>query len=211
MSIQLELTVTAGKPIYRGHDHYWSVIRDLGKSGRFTKNEVALRCNDPKDKCIDDFIGRLKLAGYLRVAETTYGPTEHNGRARRDVYELVKRPVQTPILNRDGSVGTQGLGRLNMWTAMRALPQFDKRELAAAASTEDVNVTVETASDYARRLYKAGYLQIVRKSKPGMACIYRLKHSLNTGPKPPMILRSKMVYDQNRGEVIGPVIAEEAA
>ncbi len=29
MSIQLELKVTAGKPIVRGHDHYWSVIKDI--------------------------------------------------------------------------------------------------------------------------------------------------------------------------------------
>lgn len=210
MSIQLELRF-AGRPVYRGHDHYWSVIRDLGKRGWFTKQEILERCNDSKDKCLMDFMRRLIKAGYVRVVKTTFVPTPGKRQLKRDVYELLKRPALTPILNRDGSAGTQGLGQLNMWTAMKALPQFDNKELAAVASTEDVNVTVAAAGEYARHLCRAGYLQIVSKPKPGAGCIYRLRKSLYTGPKPPMILRTKLVYDQNRGEVIGPVIAEEAA
>ena len=42
MSIQLELKVTAGKPIYRGHDHYWSVIRDLGKNAHLLVSSSLL-------------------------------------------------------------------------------------------------------------------------------------------------------------------------
>jgi ribosomal protein S8 len=211
MSIQLELKVTAGKPIYRGHDHYWSVIRDLGKNAHFTKHEIAQRSNDPTDKCIDDFLGRLKKAGYVETVESTFGPTAKNGRARRDVYRLVKRPAATPIINRDGSVGQQGLGQLHMWNTMRALGGFNKHELAVASTTDEVSVSVETASRYARLLEDAGYLQVLRPGGAGVARIWRLKPSMNTGPNAPKILKSKIVYDANLQEVMGTPIAEECA
>jgi len=209
MSIQLELQVTAGKPVYRGHDHYWSVIRDLGKKAHFTKFEIAQRSNDPTDKCIDDFLGRLKKAGYIETVESTYGPTAKNGRARRDIYRLVKRPAATPMLNRDGSVGQQGLGQLHMWNAMRALGPFSKHELSVSATTDDVGVSVETASRYARLLEEAGYLQVLRPGGPNVPRLWRLKPSMNTGPNAPKILRSKLVYDPNRGEIVGAPVAEE--
>ncbi|WFE92283.1 hypothetical protein K1718_13235 [Roseibium porphyridii] len=211
MSIQLELRVTAGKPIYRGHDHYWSVIRDLGKNAHFTKFEIAQRCNDPTDKCIDDFLGRLKKAGFIETVKTTYGPTAKNGRARRDVYRLVRRPATTPLLNRDGTVGIQSLGQANMWKAMRAVSQFNKHELAVVATTDEVTVSVETASRYARLLDQAGYLQVLKAGGPGVPRVWRLKPSMNTGPKAPKILRSKMVYDSNRMEIMGRPQAEECA
>ncbi|WP_298815431.1 hypothetical protein [uncultured Roseibium sp.] len=60
MSIQLELRVEAQKPIYRGHDHYWTVIRDLGRNGNlFTFQEIDLRCNDTDGECIGEFLRRL--------------------------------------------------------------------------------------------------------------------------------------------------------
>ncbi len=32
---------------------------------------------------------------------------------------------------------------------------------------------------------------------------------MNTGPLPPIILRAKGVFDQNRHEIVGPVVTEE--
>ncbi|ADZ70091.1 hypothetical protein [Polymorphum gilvum] len=212
MPIQLELKVTAGTPVYRGHDHYWSVIRDLGAGGGlFTRDEVCKRCNDPTDRCIDDFLGRLKKAGYLKVVRSEFGPTARGGKARADVYELLKRPAQTPIVNRDGSIGTQGLGQAQMWTAMRSLPHFTKHELAIVASTELVRVAVEAASRYARLLEKAGYLQVVRGGRPGTPRVWRLKPSMNTGPQAPKILTGKVVWDANRQQVMGTMDAVEVA
>lgn len=211
MSIQLELRVTAGKPIYRGHDHYWSVIRDLAKGGHFTRHEIAQRSNDPTDKCIDDFLNRLKKAGYIETVDTEFVPTAKNGRMRRDIYNLIKNSSATPMINRDGSIGQQGLGQVHMWTAMRALAQFTKQELAISATTDDVDVSIETASRYARLLEKAGYLQILRPGGPNVARIWRLKPSMNTGPNAPKILRTKVVYDTNRQEIMGTPVAEECA
>lgn len=212
MSIQLELKVTSGKPIYRGHDHYWSVIRDLGKGGaEFTFAELAGRSNDPTNRSIGDYTRRLVKAGIIEVARTEKIPAQGGGLVDRNVYRLLRRPSKTPILNRDGSKGTQGLAQQHMWVAIRSLKQFDKHELALAAATEDVEIALNTALNYATHLFKAGYLLVVRSSGPGLPAVWRLKPSMNTGPAAPKILRSKMVYDANRREIMGSPIAEECA
>lgn len=211
MSIQLELRVSNGKPVLRGHDHYWCVIRDIGKHNPFTLAEVAARSNDPRDKSIRDFLGRLVKAGYIEVLRTDHGPTARGGSVARHIYKLVRRPTATPIINRDGSIGTQGLANGQMWNAIRSLKQFDKRELALAATTADVQVEINTALAYARHLSNAGYLIVIRQGKSTTSSIWRLRPSMNTGPEAPRILRSKMVYDVNRGIVMGSPVAEECA
>ena len=52
-------------------------------------------------------------------------------------------------------------------------------------------------------------LLVAAAGGPGRECRWRLKGSADTGPKPPMILRSKMVYDQNVGVIVGEPLAEE--
>ncbi|MEP0406290.1 hypothetical protein [Roseibium sp.] len=212
MSIQLELKVTAGRPVYRGHDHYWSVIRDLGKDGAaFTFAEIAGRCNDPKDDCITDFLRRLVKAGFVKVTSTRRITTNVGSTTDQRTYELIKRPSATPILNRDGRAGKQGLGQVQLWNAIRAMARFDATELAIAASTDEVSIERQSALAYCRHLEKAGYLQIIRKGSGRVSRVWRLRPKLNTGPKPPMILRTKMVWDQNRAEIIGTPVAEVAA
>ncbi|QFT70718.1 hypothetical protein FIU93_28295 [Labrenzia sp. THAF35] len=213
MSIQLELTVTAGTPIFRGHDHYWSVVRDLGKDRRtFTRREVALRSNDRDDTCVGDFLKRLHAAGFLEVIDQKrLANTAGGGTALHNVYRLLKRPSATPIINRDGTPGTQGLAQLHLWNAMRALSSFTLIELAVSASTDSVEVPRETAKRYVTHLSRAGYLQVLRQASPKVQQIWRLKSSMNTGPNPPKILRTKVVYDANRKEIMGRPVAEECA
>lgn len=217
MTIQLELRVTTGKPVYRGHDHYWSVIRDLGKAGRlFTFQEIDLRCNDLDGENIGEFLRRLTRAGFVDIVETRQistagqGPTNQKT-IRQRIYRLLKRPSATPILNRDGSPGKQGRGQVQIWNAIRSLSAFDIKELAIAASTEEVPVKHETAQTYVIRLETAGYLQVLRKGRGRTRGIWRLNPAMNTGPKPPKILRSKLVYDANLKQIMGPVLAEEVA
>lgn len=213
MSIQLELRVTSGKPVLRGHDHYWCVIRDLGKlkTNTFSFSQIAERCNDPKDKSIGDYLHRLQKGGFVEVVHTEFSPTQRGGSVARNVYRLLKRPTATPILNRDGTAGKQGLCNMQMWRAIRSLKQFDKRELSLAATTSEVAVAVNTALTYAHHLANAGYLIVVRKGRSTTPTIWRLRPSMNTGPEAPKILRSKMVYDVNRNEVMGVPVAEECA
>lgn len=211
MSIQLELQVTTGKPIYRGHDHYWSVIRDLAKGGNFTRREVAQRSNDRDDYCIADFLKRLEKAEFVEVVSKEKQPNPHGGFFHFNVFRLLKRPIATPAIARDGTVGSQGLGQVNLWNAIRTLSGFNSPELAIAATTKTIEVQTATARRYCRHLQDAGYLQIVRSGGPGVPRIWRLKPSMNTGPRPPKILRCKAVYDTNKNKIMGTQIAEEVA
>jgi hypothetical protein len=212
MSIQLELRVTPGTPVYRGHDHYWQVMRDLGKgNAEFTLAEVAGRSNDPRDKSIGDFIHRLIKAEIVEVSRTFQDATARGGSVKHNVYRLLSRPTKTPIINRDGSVGTQGAKNANMWTAMRCLSQFTKHDLAIAAATDDLPISVHSAATYIHHLLKAGYLLIMRPSRSRNPAVWRLKPSMNTGPEAPRILKTKVVYDVNKGQVMGAPVAEECA
>ncbi|QDG74430.1 hypothetical protein [Labrenzia sp. PHM005] len=212
MSIQLELRVTTANPICRGHDHYWRVIRDLTNDGdTFTRRDVAQSANDRTDKCVADFIKRLVAAGYAEIIEQRQHDAMSNDIGIFNVYRLLKRPARTPIVNRDGTLGVQGLAQFNMWTSMRALNSFDSVELAAVSSTDKVEVQKTTAQRYARHLQDAGYLAILRPGAPNVGRIWRLKPSMNSGPNPPKILRSKMVYDTNLKKIMGTPVATEVA
>lgn len=89
----------------------------------------------------------------------------------------------------------------NIWTAMRQLKSFSPRDLAAHATTEETEVTLEVAQDYCRALLGAGYLAVARKAVPGKTlAIYRL--TMNTGPLAPREKRVRAVFDANTEETI---------
>ena len=89
----------------------------------------------------------------------------------------------------------------NMWTAMRQMKSFSPREVAAHATTEETEVTLEAAQDYCRALLGAGYLAVARKAVPGKtAAIYRL--TKNTGPRAPRVSRVRAVVDANTEQTI---------
>lgn len=211
MPIQLELRVTSGTPIYRGHDHYWSVIRDLAKTGDFSRHEIEGRSNDRDGKCIADYLKRLELAGFILSVEPSAAIASPLDRKSPKIYRLIKRQVNTPSINRDGTLGKLGSGQLHMWNAMRSLPRFNSMELSLAATTQEISVQKATALGYARHLQDAGYLQILRPGGPNVQRIWRLKPSMDTGPRPPKILRCKAVYDVNKGRIMGTQVAEEVA
>lgn len=204
MSIVLELTVSSGKPILRGHDHLWSVIRELGRDGAtFAVADLDGRSNMRRDS-IADYLKRLARAGYVSPAGW-----RQDGHRRHQLWRLDRRPTATPSLRRDGAAGGQGAGQLQMWTAMRQMGAWAARELAMTATTDDCRVSVETAKSYARRLEQAGYLAVLDPGGPGRQKHWRLKPGMNTGPKAPMILHTKLVWDANRRKPMGPVLAEE--
>jgi hypothetical protein len=59
---------------------------------------------------------------------------------------------------------------------------------------------------YATALRDAGYLIA---SGPKHRLSFQLKPSMNTGPKAPRLLRTRMVFDPNRGVVAGEIVAEQ--
>lgn len=106
-----------------------------------------------------------------------------------------------------------------MWRTLRLLPgDTNARELAAHAATVAVPVSLSAAEHYLGALNAAGYLLRTQAGKglgkagKGIAARYRLKPARNTGPRPPMICKTKVVYDPNEDEVVwAPFVTDEDA
>lgn len=196
----------------RGHDHYWELIRDLGKGGdSFTVKDVV-GATTAHHSTVDDFIRRLQRAGIIEAAGK-----KGEGHWAQKQFRLVETPRETPSLRRDGTRGDYGRSRQNMWNVIRG-PQgregLTGPDLAMLAATDEVAVAEASAREFLQRLHKAGYLTITepKASRPvARSARYRLKPSMNTGPQAPKLLRAKIVYDPNNRTVVGGAVAEEEA
>jgi hypothetical protein len=144
-----------------------------------------------RPESVRDYVVGLENGGYLeRVDPSEMGPgVAACWRLVRDI------GFEAPRVRKDGTPVTQGQGRENMWNAMRIMRFFTARELAVAARTPDCFVKESTAADYAKHLWHAGYLA---KSDDG---VYRMLPTAYTGPKAPMIQRTKVVWDPNQNKV----------
>ncbi len=206
MSIVLSFATPPGKPVLRGHDHFWQVIRDLDAGGLWSVPDIRARCGGRVDlSTVRDFVKRLREGG---IAEPV------GLRERQRVYRLLTAPRVTPCLRRDGEPGRQGRGQIQMWNMIRGplgRDGFSWKDVALYASTEAVAIKPATAKSYVETLAEAGYLACLRRGRPRHPALYRLRPAMNTGPLPPLILRSQIVFDQNRGEAVGPVAAREVA
>lgn len=193
MPIVLKLRIGGCERLLRGQEHFWQVMRRLSREhGSFSIREIDLASNAPKG-AIGRYVRDLVAIGHVQSC----------GEGR---YEIVRDQAATPRIGRR-STGTQA-----MWNVLRGPLGRDGltyRDVAAFASTERSPVSPETARAFLRTLFDAGYLVTLGKGKAGNPTVWRLKPAMDTGPMPPMILRSKLVYDQNANKVMGEPLAEE--
>lgn len=97
----------------------------------------------------------------------------------------------------------------NLWTAIRALQSFSTKDVALQASTDDLWITEAVAEQHLRRLRDAGYVVAVR-DLASRSSTWRLVPRMNTGPKPPLFLQVRLIFDRNlRRGTEGP-FSEEA-
>jgi len=187
----------------RGHQGYWQLIREAHyRDGAFTVWDIEGQTNADR-KAVRDYIRRLEKAGIVAEA----GFTERGEKVRR----LISDPgPEAPRLRRDGSPAREtGRGNEQLWRAARMLGQFTLQELSTAASTDEVQVSRETAKTYCRHLHRAGYLARVnggeaRRGETPKPIVYRLLPSAYTGPLAPQIQLTRFVFDPNMGRVVGP-------
>jgi hypothetical protein len=203
MSIILALKVDKSRPLRRGAAYVWSVIRELtagpdGIDRPVTLRQLVLRTDDVSDSTLRGFMRTLAGAGIVEPLA---------GKPLR--WRVLKRPTQLPPMTRDGKPTASKTQQ--MWNAIRALPSFTAAEVAIAASIEDSVVALHSAKTYVLLLAHAGYLKVERAGGPNVPAIYRLKPSMNSGPLPPRVLRTKLVFDPNRNEIVGPAEAEEVS
>ena len=207
MSIVLKLQVGSAERLLRGQAHYWKVMRTAqAERGEFTTADIRNSSNASSGDILT-FVRGLIAAGYVEIAGET-GRKFIGGRAER-TYRIVRDQAECPRLSKTGA---QHTGQRNMWNVLRGPLGRDSvtaRDLAAYASTEAIPVSIVSAKSYLAMLAAAGYLTCPVKSGAGKLTQWRLNPSMNTGPQPPMILRTKLVYDQNANKVMGEPEAEE--
>ncbi len=115
--------------------------------------------------------------------------------------------IEAPRVDRKGNM-VRPTATENMWRTMRIIGDFTPAELAVRASTAETRVADETAKTYVGLLASAGYLTLVEQGHPYIRGVgakqnrYRLMASKYTGPRPPMIQRTKCVYDPNLGKIV---------
>ena len=175
----------------------WEAIRAMGTEAEWDKYTIARRA-DVEDQTVGTYIQALVKGGI--VVETCR--EKHGNVAQKVCYRLaIDKGLDAPRLRRDGSPVVQGLSQEQMWRTLRMMnADTNFRELAAHASTPGVPVSPAAASDYIQVLYHAGYLTQTRAGGPAKPARYKLKK--NTGPRPPMLCRTRVLYDPNVGEVV---------
>lgn len=176
----------------------WEAIRK--HAGKFTCLDIA-RKTKINEGTLYTYLQSLEKGGFLtghRPANAPVGSTKK--------WELTRdNGMEAPRLTRDGKPVVQGLATEAMWRSMRIIGDFNFRELAAFASTPDVPVVEVAAKAYVAALNAAGYLTVTKDAFTGKAASlarYRIAPGKNTGPRAPMIQRTKSVYDPNTNTVV---------
>lgn len=187
----------------------WEAIRRQGVDGAiFTEDDISRKLLDVELDIIRDYRRALQAAGVIAVV------TEHTPQSAAS-YQLKKDcGMDAPRLRKDGTPVTQGLAQEQMWRTLRMLTGLDinAREMAAHASTPAIAVAEVAAKHYFKALFAAGYLLRTREGKSGLQARYRLKPARNTGPRPPMVCRTKVVWDANEHKIVWqPPVSEEDA
>lgn len=202
MSIVLKLTAKKGKPILRGCDHFWSQMMSYALTdASFGIAEIFDNSNAHRTNIVD-FVRRLEKAGFIEPIPLI--------EPQRWIVRIKQR--STPKVRRDGSVIVGASKQQAMWNTMRSPVSrtgFTASDIMAWGSTDDMRIARDTAKSYIAYLANAGYLIQLAPGGPNKLALWRLAPAMNTGPLPPMVLRTRVVFDQNRHEVVGESTAEE--
>jgi len=190
----------------------WEAIR-AQRGAEWTRYHIA-RVADVKDGTVATYVQSLEKAGIVAVSRQE----KASSGASICFYKLARdEGIEAPRVRRDGARVTQGMAQEQMWRTLRMLnADINTRELVAHASTPEIPVAVSAANDYLQILHAAGYLIRTVAGKGtgngGIQARYRLSAVRNTGPRPPMVCRTRVVYDPNLDKVVyQPHVTEEDA
>lgn len=193
----------------------WEAIRARGVEADWTRCQIA-RAAGVDDSTVSTYMQALVKAGIVvKVSEERISNVASEVSYRLDRDE----GLEAPRLRRDGSRVTQGFAQEQMWRALRLLKaDTNGRELAAHASTSAMPVSEGAADAYLGALKLAGYLACTREGKglgragKGIQARYRLLPARNTGPRPPMVCKLRVIYDPNEDKVVhAPPVTDEDA
>jgi hypothetical protein len=192
----------------------WEHIRAMGEEDKIFSAAGISREIKVETDAVRDYLNCLLAAKIVHVINA------HEGRGKERLYFLDRdEGIEAPRVRKDGTRVTQGLAQEQMWRTLRLLSgDTCGRELAAHASTPTIPVSEVAAQHYLLMLNQAGYLNCTKEGRglgfkgAGIQARYRLKPGRNTGPRPPMVCRAKVVYDPNEDKVVwAPPVSDEDA
>ncbi|WP_028536180.1 hypothetical protein [Paludibacterium yongneupense] len=192
----IDLEMTGGKSKRQA---MWEAIRQ--RHANFTLTEVA-RAVETDTGTTKTYLQSLEKGGFIETLNPIRGGHEEKR------YRLARdNGLEAPRLTRDGSPVVQGRAQEQLWRTMRMIgADFNYLELAGLASTEAVPVAPIAARDYLKHLAHAGYVMVVAKGQGrglgGVPTRFRFNPTRYTGPRPPMVQRTKSIYDPNLGKVV---------
>lgn len=196
---RLQVETKMNLRVRRWRQGLWELIREIGAEGRvWNRRDLIDAPAAPHPDTIRDYLRGLEAAGIIAAAGA-------------GLYRLVQDlGPEAPRVRIDGSRVQPSLGQDHMWrTIQMSHSGFTATDLAIGARTEEVSVSIPTAKSYAQRLCKAGYLDVLMGGRPGRETVYALKPGMRTGPRAPMILATKIVWDPNLGKPMGAAEADE--
>lgn len=198
---ELQIQSKADLRVRRWRQGVWDLIREIGADGRWwNRLDLFKAAGAPNKNTIRGYLRCLQAAGIIATDEAG---------SIRLVQDL---GPEAPRVRADGSIVTKGLGQDHMWrTIQMSLNGFTAADLAIGSRTEDVAVSIATAASYAQRLHLAGYLDLLFPGGPGQQAVYALRPGRLTGPRAPMILSTKIVWDPNLKKPMGVAEADEEA
>jgi hypothetical protein len=181
--------------VYRmpGRRAVWEAVRLLRC---FTRSHLRRAAPRVKPEAVHRYLAALIRGGYVKPGPMVADP--NGGRRKVRSYDLIRDVgVDAPRLLRDGTE-LPPTAQERMWMQMKINKSFSLAGLMYAASLDAPPVAEFTAADYIRHLVKAGYL--VASGGEGKETVYRLIN--NTGGHPPLIQRTKVVYDPNLDKIM---------
>ncbi|HEY8136224.1 MAG TPA: hypothetical protein VIF61_00190 [Methylocystis sp.] len=190
----------------RGPEHYWKEMRDLSSKGGFTINDIVGCTSGVAYNSVKGYMLFLAKGGYIEKI----GERPSNRLCDANVYRVAKNSRAAPVQRRPDYTGERGVIRERLWQTMRRMQDFSIAELCFQAQAGDMEIKQHTADKYIRALINAGVVRVItpyRKGAPGRtgarAGRYALKPKANTGPKPPKIFKTKIVFDPNTQKIVG--------
>lgn len=156
----------------------WPIIRDLHRhrrGGAFSARDIRgeLKGGSMHPSTIRAYLYDLCDAAILRREEGSPG-----------AFRLVADPgIEPPRVRPGGAQSGPHARRAQLWRAAKVLGRgFSARQLAIAATTEEVPVGERVAADFCRALEAAGYLYVLSRRNPR---IWAAVPGRIAGPVPP--------------------------
>ncbi|HEX9772989.1 MAG TPA: hypothetical protein VGA44_05950 [Steroidobacteraceae bacterium] len=185
-------------------DRIWQAIRNRLD---FTVSDIhadIIRGSVPRGVVrshIYQYVRLLERAGYLERCGHVPGKRstclQVLFRLRQDV------GVERPMLTTAGTLSSAGVRRERLWRTIKILKEFSLDELAAHASTHDLEVSRAAATRFVRALTKASYLVVTRRASARSVRRWRAVPSKVRGPHTPRYRRrDQVLFDPNTGEAI---------